>query len=180
MQYTFGLPKKSRPSTFSHSSSFNNASSMRDSMDGPSNGVRPHPHRATTGIPPSPSGSGLTAVNSSPASKKRTTTYMSATSNGRLGKLVADLYLLSGRTSDAVQWYVESLAQIRGPQDMIWQASALEGMCLAEVLDLWSATDAPVSGSVFAAMGLNGYSCFLTASSGSWLEATLVGHLCSP
>ncbi|KAG8937942.1 hypothetical protein FRC00_008884 [Tulasnella sp. 408] len=144
MQYTFGLPKKSRPSTFSHSSSFNNVGSMRDSMDGPSNGVRPHPHRATTGIPPSPSGSGLTAVNSSPASKKRTTTYMSATSNGRLGKLVADLYLLSGRTSDAVQWYVESLAQIRGPQDMIWQASALEGMCLAEVLDLWSATDAPL------------------------------------
>ncbi|KAG8925375.1 hypothetical protein FRC01_010290 [Tulasnella sp. 417] len=144
MQYTFGLPKKSRPSTFSHSSSFNNVSSLRDSMDTPSNGIRPHPHRATTGMTPSPSGSALTAVNSSPASKKRTTTYMSATSNGRLGKIVADLYLLSGRTSDAVQWYVESLAQIRGPQDMIWQASALEGMCLAEVLDLWSATDAPL------------------------------------
>ncbi|KIO28174.1 hypothetical protein M407DRAFT_72139 [Tulasnella calospora MUT 4182] len=140
MQYTFGLPKKSRPSTFSHSSSFNSVSSMRDSMETPSNGIRPHPHRATTGMPASPSGSMLT----SPASKKRTTTYMSATSNGRLGKLVADLYLLSGRTSDAVQWYVESLAQIRGPQDMIWQASALEGMCLAEVLDLWSATDAPL------------------------------------
>lgn len=144
MQYSFGLPKKSRPSTISHSSSLNSISSMRDSMDTVSNGIRPHPHRATTGTP-TPSASGLTAVNSSPASKKRTTTYMSATSNGRLGKIVADMYLLSGRTSDAVQWYVESLAQIRGPQDMIWQASALEGMCLAEVLDLWSATDAPVS-----------------------------------
>ncbi|KAG9019650.1 hypothetical protein FRB90_011996 [Tulasnella sp. 427] len=145
MQYTFGLPKKGRPSTISHSSSANNISSLRDSMDTVPNGTRPHPHRATTGIPPSPPpGSGSAGIQSSPASKKRTTTYMSASSNGRLGKLVADLFLLSGRTSDAVQWYVESLAQIRGPQDIIWQASALEGMCVAEILDLWSATDPPL------------------------------------
>ena len=37
--------------------------------------------------------------------------------------------------------YVESLPLLRGPQDVIWNASAIEGMCIAEVLDAWSMGD---------------------------------------
>lgn len=40
---------------------------------------------------------------------------------------------------------MESLPLLKGPQDVIWSASALEGMCVAEILDAWAAGDGTVS-----------------------------------
>ncbi|KAG9008552.1 hypothetical protein FRB93_006471 [Tulasnella sp. JGI-2019a] len=72
---------------------------------------------------------------------KRATILATSNSTGRLNKIMGDLYLLSGRTADAVQWYIESLPMLRGSQDVVWHASAIEGMCVAEVLDAWSSGD---------------------------------------
>ncbi|KAF8590613.1 hypothetical protein K439DRAFT_1382134 [Ramaria rubella] len=59
---------------------------------------------------------------------------------GRLFKLLGDLFLLAGRTSDACVWYGESLSLLsKFPQDIIWHASALEGLCTAQVFEAWTA-----------------------------------------
>ncbi|KAG8935684.1 hypothetical protein FRC02_006960 [Tulasnella sp. 418] len=114
-------------------------SSARNSADlslHPTNGVRPLPKRSSTIMAITQPKSSLSPPSS--VAKKRMSTPGSLTASGRLYKILADLYLLAGRTADAVQWYMEAMPLLKGPQDTIWHASAIEGMCLAEVLDAWS------------------------------------------
>ncbi|GAA6060047.1 hypothetical protein JCM10212_001044 [Sporobolomyces blumeae] len=53
---------------------------------------------------------------------------------GREKKLMGDLWLLSGRIPDAISSYNEALLLTKSWQDQVWQASALEGLCVALVL----------------------------------------------
>ncbi|KAG8890406.1 hypothetical protein FRB99_003869, partial [Tulasnella sp. 403] len=101
-----------------------------------SNGLRPTPKRSGT------TSSARSSLAPAPVNtKKRISIGLASGASGRAYKLVADLFLLAGRTSDAVQWYMESLPLLKGTQDVIWQASAIEGMCVAEILDTWSSGD---------------------------------------
>ena len=59
-------------------------------------------------------------------------------SHGRLFKVLGDLFLLAGRTTDASIWYTEAMAMLKNPQDAVWHASALEGLATIPVLDAWS------------------------------------------
>ncbi|KAG7092479.1 hypothetical protein E1B28_008831 [Marasmius oreades] len=73
-----------------------------------------------------------------PTAKKRISGIGAASSDGRLYKVMADLFLLSGRTQDASIWYTEALQLFKPSVDSIWQASALEGLATISVLDAWS------------------------------------------
>ncbi|KAE9396079.1 hypothetical protein BT96DRAFT_1041682 [Gymnopus androsaceus JB14] len=74
-----------------------------------------------------------------PTVRKRLSGIGAASSHGRLFKVMADLFLLAGRTEDAVIWYTEALQLLKSPLDSIWHASALEGMATIPILDAWSA-----------------------------------------
>ncbi|KAK7054867.1 hypothetical protein VNI00_003330 [Paramarasmius palmivorus] len=74
-----------------------------------------------------------------PTAKKRMSGVGAASSHGRLFKVMGDLFLLSGRTEDAVIWYNEALQLFKPSLDGIWQASALEGLATIAILDSWSA-----------------------------------------
>ncbi|EJU05644.1 hypothetical protein DACRYDRAFT_113706 [Dacryopinax primogenitus] len=63
--------------------------------------------------------------------------------SARLGKITADLFLLSGRLGDAAQWYSEAVGSLKGSADIIWCAAALEGWVVANVLDAWGKQDQP-------------------------------------
>jgi trafficking protein particle complex subunit 9 len=76
--------------------------------------------------------------------KKRHSGIGVASSLGRLFKILADFFLLAGRTEDATVWYTESLQYLKS-QDVIWHASALEGLATVLVLDAWSAGQGLVS-----------------------------------
>jgi trafficking protein particle complex subunit 9 len=76
--------------------------------------------------------------------KKRHSGIGVASSLGRLFKILADFFLLAGRTEDATVWYTESLQYLKS-QDVIWHASALEGLATVSVLDAWSAGQGLVS-----------------------------------
>ncbi|ESK96998.1 hypercellular protein [Moniliophthora roreri MCA 2997] len=71
--------------------------------------------------------------------KKRMSGIGTASSHGRLFKVMGDLFLLSGRTEDALIWYNEALQLFKPSLDGIWQASALEGLATISILDSWSA-----------------------------------------
>ncbi|KAF8312015.1 hypothetical protein DL93DRAFT_2115414, partial [Clavulina sp. PMI_390] len=94
----------------------------RSSTPGPTNGFT------------SSGSSGL--LNISTSSKKRASTM--GPQNGRLAKIVGDLYLLAGKLSDASYWYSEAISLFRTQQDSIWNASALEGQSVVEMLEAWS------------------------------------------
>ncbi|KAG9285352.1 hypothetical protein G9A89_010827 [Geosiphon pyriformis] len=53
---------------------------------------------------------------------------------GRIQKLIADLYLMSGRLPDAVTNYYIAIDTTRNNSDYLWQAAALEGLCVALIL----------------------------------------------
>jgi hypothetical protein len=91
-----------------------------------------------------------------PPPKKRTA-FGAASGHGRLFKVLGDLFLLAGKTEDALIWwanlcisggapsgscsfkrYIEAVASLKTPQDAIWHASALEGMATVSLLDAWS------------------------------------------
>ncbi|KAJ4474536.1 TRAPP II complex [Lentinula lateritia] len=74
-----------------------------------------------------------------PTVRKRLSAIGAASSHGRLFKVMADLFLLAGRTEDALIWYTEALQLLKSPLDSIWNASALEGMATIPILDAWSA-----------------------------------------
>ncbi|RUS24192.1 transport protein Trs120 or TRAPPC9 TRAPP II complex subunit-domain-containing protein [Jimgerdemannia flammicorona] len=53
---------------------------------------------------------------------------------GRIVKLIADLYLLSGRLPDAVNSYNQAIDITRNNSDYIWLASAMEGLVCSTLL----------------------------------------------
>ncbi|KAI9313933.1 TRAPP II complex [Dichotomocladium elegans] len=53
---------------------------------------------------------------------------------GRVKKLLADLFLLSGRLPDAVNHYTQAIELTRISQDYLWYGSALEGLTCATLL----------------------------------------------
>ncbi|CAG8520418.1 10913_t:CDS:10, partial [Ambispora gerdemannii] len=53
---------------------------------------------------------------------------------GRVQKLIADLYLMSGRLPDAVTHYYNAIDTTRNNSDYLWQAAAIEGLCVALIL----------------------------------------------
>ncbi|KAL1919540.1 uncharacterized protein VTP21DRAFT_2233 [Calcarisporiella thermophila] len=65
-------------------------------------------------------------------------------------KLIADLYLLSGRLPDAVTSYTTCIELLKSNSDYLWQASALEGLCcayfMAECLNLTHLITNPAPG----------------------------------
>ncbi|KAI6109782.1 TRAPP II complex [Pisolithus sp. B1] len=60
-------------------------------------------------------------------------------SHARLYKVYGDFFLLAGRTQDAKIWYQEALNLFKTGSDPVWQASAIEGLAVISVLDLWAA-----------------------------------------
>ena len=58
--------------------------------------------------------------------------------NGRMYKVLADLYLLAGRLSDATVWYTTAQNMFRNSQDMVWHASVLEGLATLAVLEAYN------------------------------------------
>ncbi|KZO95888.1 hypothetical protein CALVIDRAFT_537860 [Calocera viscosa TUFC12733] len=107
----------------------------------------PLPQRAATA---SPSASALQGFKSRSASlalapppKKKNQGALFSPSSARLGKITADLYLLSGRLADAIQWYMDTVGSLKGSADVIWCAAALEGWVVASVLDAWGKQDQP-------------------------------------
>ncbi|KAF8334324.1 TRAPP II complex [Cantharellus anzutake] len=91
----------------------------------------PAADRVTSGMASSP-----TKLSVPPAAKKRNSA--GGYNSGRLAKTLGDLYLLSGKLSDASYWYTEAVSLFRAAQDTIWNASALEGQCIVEVLEAWN------------------------------------------
>ncbi|KAF8654133.1 hypothetical protein AX16_003664 [Volvariella volvacea WC 439] len=71
--------------------------------------------------------------------KKRLSTMGATSSHARLYKLLADLFLLSGRTEDAMLWYTEALVLFRSSTDCTWHAATLEGMATVTIIDAWAA-----------------------------------------
>ncbi|CAE6441631.1 unnamed protein product [Rhizoctonia solani] len=59
----------------------------------------------------------------------------------RFGKVVGDLYLLSGKLTDAMAWYNEAISMFKSPIDYAWHASALEGFATAMIMDAWAQGD---------------------------------------
>ncbi|EUC61683.1 transporter particle subunit, partial [Rhizoctonia solani AG-3 Rhs1AP] len=59
----------------------------------------------------------------------------------RFGKVVGDLYLLSGKLMDAMIWYNEAISMFKSPIDYAWHASALEGFATAMIMDAWAQGD---------------------------------------
>ncbi|KAK9477019.1 TRAPP II complex [Lipomyces japonicus] len=47
---------------------------------------------------------------------------------GRAMKMIANIYLLAGRTTDAIKEYAEALAVLKGVNDHLWYASCVEGI----------------------------------------------------
>ncbi|KAJ3559110.1 hypothetical protein NM688_g536 [Phlebia brevispora] len=76
------------------------------------------------------------------AVKKRQTAIGAVSSHGRLFKVLGDLFLLAGRTTDASIWYGEAVALLKNTQDLVWHASAMEGLATIPVLDAWSSMQA--------------------------------------
>ncbi|GJJ12127.1 hypothetical protein Clacol_006368 [Clathrus columnatus] len=118
------------------------------------------------------------------ASKRQSGTTVPPT--GRLFKFLGDLFLLAGRSSDAGVWYEKSISLLsKTPEDSIWHASAMEGLCVVQFLDNWGASAEPDQKEIWREMAdklshaSNLYSRVspgpVTAS--SQLDATLITYL---
>ncbi|KAG8836757.1 hypothetical protein FRC18_010798 [Serendipita sp. 400] len=99
-----------------------------------------------TGSPPrtfptltrSSSSASTTNRNSTIAKNRRSMLQSNSPPNARLSKVVADLFLLAGRLSDAVNWYNDAVTHLRSTPDPVWHAAVLEGLCTASVLESWA------------------------------------------
>ncbi|KAK4057137.1 hypothetical protein OIO90_001632 [Microbotryomycetes sp. JL221] len=60
---------------------------------------------------------------------------------GRERKLMGDMWLLAGRVPEAVACYTEALALTKAWSDQVWQASALEGLAVATVLQAFEGSN---------------------------------------
>ncbi|CAI2177789.1 1503_t:CDS:10 [Funneliformis geosporum] len=61
--------------------------------------------------------------------------------NGRIEKLIADLFLMAGRLPDAVSHYSLAIETTKANGDYLWQGSALEGLCVGLLLAAYLHTD---------------------------------------
>ena len=57
---------------------------------------------------------------------------------GREKKLMADMWLLAGRIEQAIAAYHEAITLTKAWSDQVWQASALEGLCVALVVQAYA------------------------------------------
>lgn len=83
----------------------------------------------------------------SPTSNTNTAAVPSGSTTGRLKKVQADLWLLSGRLGEAISLYTEVTQSLKNANDYLWQASATEGLAAATWLEAWEARD-PTSDSM--------------------------------
>lgn len=65
-----------------------------------------------------------------------------SSATGRLKKVTADLWLLSGRLQEAISCYTECLSTFKSNSDAIWHASACEGLATANLLEAWETRNA--------------------------------------
>lgn len=77
----------------------------------------------------------------SPTSNTNTAAVPSGSATGRLKKVQADLWLLSGRLGEAISLYTEATQSLKSANDYLWQASATEGLAAATWLEAWEARD---------------------------------------
>lgn len=75
------------------------------------------------------------------SSAANATTPVSGSASGRLKKVLADLWLLSGRLGEAVALYTEATQSLKNANDHLWQASATEGLATASWLEAWETRD---------------------------------------
>lgn len=74
---------------------------------------------------------------------------VSGSASGRLRKVLADLWLLSGRLGEAIALYTEATQSLKNANDHLWQASATEGLATASWLEAWETRDlSPARGNV--------------------------------
>jgi hypothetical protein len=83
----------------------------------------------------------------SATSNTNTSAVQSGSATGRLKKVQADLWLLSGRLGEAISLYTEATQSLKSANDYLWQASATEGLAAASWLEAWEARD-PTSDSM--------------------------------
>nr|CAG8537919.1 7314_t:CDS:10 [Entrophospora candida]CAG8549502.1 2812_t:CDS:10 [Entrophospora candida] len=62
-------------------------------------------------------------------------------SQGRIQKLIADLYLMAGRLPDAVSNYSLAIDTTKANGDYLWHGSALEGLCVGLILSAYLHSD---------------------------------------
>ncbi|KAH7103873.1 TRAPP II complex [Auriculariales sp. MPI-PUGE-AT-0066] len=154
------FPSEHAPASFPPRISLQISESPRQSMDVSSDArrtsssfVRPR----TTSIPHSSSARELgKAAPPLPPTLQRSATQTSATlkqarrhtanllPNGRLYKVLGDLYLLAGQLNEAAVWYTTAQNMFKNAQDMVWHASVLEGLCTVAVLESYNALETHV------------------------------------
>lgn len=81
------------------------------------------------------------SLNTSATSNTNTPTVPSGSATGRLKKVQADLWLLSGRLGEAISLYTEATQSLKNANDYLWQASATEGLAVATWLEAWESRD---------------------------------------
>ena len=64
-----------------------------------------------------------------------------SSATGRLKKVTADLWLLSGRLQEAIASYQDCLPLFKSQADNPWHASACEGLATATLLEAWETRD---------------------------------------
>ncbi|KAI8097034.1 TRAPP II complex [Halteromyces radiatus] len=74
------------------------------------------------------------STTTSTSSSIQYTSKISKRAPGRIKKLYADFYLLSGRLPDALSFYKQAIDMTRITSDYLWLASAMEGYVCATVL----------------------------------------------
>jgi len=72
--------------------------------------------------------------------KKRSSGVSAVHTHARLYRLLGDLYLMSGRVTDATIWYQQSIESFKVTGDNTWHAGALEGLCSCLLLEAFSIT----------------------------------------
>ncbi|KAI5122948.1 hypothetical protein M0805_006829 [Coniferiporia weirii] len=95
--------------------------------------------RASTLGPGTVGNTGRNSQLLAPSPKKRQSAVGAGTTHARLYKVLGDLFLLAGRTMDAIIWYNEAVHHLKQSQDAPWQAAALEGMAVAGAIESWTA-----------------------------------------
>jgi hypothetical protein len=81
------------------------------------------------------------SLNTSTTSNTNTPAGPSGSATGRLKKVQADLWLLSGRLTEATSLYTEATQSLKNANDHLWQASATEGLAVATWLEAWESRD---------------------------------------
>lgn len=74
-----------------------------------------------------------------------TTAPLTGIAGGRLLKLLGDMYLLTGKYSDAIKCYDEGAEKARTVGDVLWEALAREGRAVAGIGEAWDGRDGSVS-----------------------------------